>query len=66
MSQNKMINFEDSLDPTDFGLIISKDGELKGLFIPEDKEAPEFIPDSIVRILNDIYGIELGDGETLH
>ena len=66
MSQNRIIDFEDSLDPTDFGLIISKEGELKGLFIPEEKQAPEFIPESIVRILNEIYGIDLGDGETLH
>ena len=39
MSQS--IEFEDALEDDDWGLIISSDGSLKGLFIPEGKEEEE-------------------------
>ena len=31
----KKISFEDSLEDTDFGLIISSKGELKGMYMPD-------------------------------
>ena len=67
MSQKKTIQFEESLGKDDYGLIISKEGELKGLWMPESaNEALEFIPESIVRILEGVYGMDLGDEVTMH
>tara|TARA_B100000925_G_C21955117_1_gene450805 strand:+ start:472 stop:675 length:204 start_codon:yes stop_codon:yes gene_type:complete len=67
MSQKKTIQFEESLGKDDYGLIISKEGELKGLWMPEsENEALEFIPESIVRILEGVYGMDLGDEVTMH
>ena len=67
MSQKKTIQFEESLGKDDYGLIISKEGELKGLWMPEsENEALGFIPESIVRILEGVYGMDLGDEVTMH
>ena len=67
MSQKKTIQFEESLSKDDYGLIISKDGELKGLWMPEsDNNDLDFIPESIVRILEGVYGMDLGDEVTMH
>lgn len=47
---------EASLDATDFGFIISADGELKSLMYPETLEGDP--PEEIILIL-DILGIDL-------
>ena len=44
------------LDSTDFGFIVSSEGELKSLMIPENFEGD--LPEEIVLIL-DILGIDL-------
>jgi hypothetical protein len=65
MSQKK-VTFEEALADDDFGLIIDKDGNLKGLFMPEGKQENEFVPDTIVTILESVYGLDLGDEVTIH
>ena len=47
----KKISFEDSLEDTDYGLIISADGQLKGMFMPEQREEVDYVPKKIVQIL---------------
>ena len=62
----KKISFEDSLEDTDYGLIIGAEGELKGLFIP-DSEEEEQIPVEIYKILKEVYNMHLiDDGATIH
>lgn len=65
MTQKK-ITFEESLGKDDFGLIIGKDGELKGMFIPDEEYSPEFIPDTLIQILEKVYGLDMGDEVTIH
>jgi len=65
----KKISFEDSLDDTDFGLIISSKGELKGMYMPEgaDEEQIGFVPEEIVQILYQVYGMNITeDTATIH
>lgn len=63
----KTISFEESLGDDDYGLIISKDGELKGLWMPESENNElDFVPEPIVRILEGVYGMDLGEEVTLH
>jgi hypothetical protein len=60
------MGFEDTLEDDDFGLIISKDGFLKGIWIPEGC-GDEPVPDSIVELLQKFWGIDPNkNGETLH
>lgn len=63
----KKVSFEDALGNDDFGLIIDKDGNLKGLFVPDNVDDElEFVPDSIVQILEKVYGMDMGDEVTMH
>ena len=65
----KKVSFEDSLDDTDFGLIISSKGELKGMYMPEgeDEEQIGFVPKEIVQILYQVYGMNITeDSATIH
>ena len=65
----KKVSFEDSLEDTDFGLIISSKGELKGMYMPEgaDEEEIGFVPEEIVQILHQVYGVTITeDTATIH
>ena len=63
----KKVSFEDALGNDDFGLIIDKDGNLKGLFVPDNVDDElDFVHDSIVQILEKVYGMDMGDEVTMH
>ena len=47
MTEPKVVNFEEALDEDDWGIIIGKDGTLKGMFIPEGQDE-ELVPEVIV------------------
>jgi len=65
MSQ-KQVKFENAMEDDDFGLIIGKDGELKGLFVPEEYDAMDYVPHTIVEILKKVYGIDVSEEVTMH
>ena len=54
---SKRITFEESLGDDDWGLIIDKDGHLKGLFIP-DGASEDDVPDSIIHLCCNQFGID--------
>lgn len=65
---------EAQLDEDDWAIIIGKNGNLKGLFIPDGKDEDE-VPESIIHIMMDYYGVnfdidddeeETSDGHTIH
>lgn len=63
----KKVSFEDSLDDTDFGLIISSKGELKGMYMPDGAEEVDYVPEEIVQILYQVYGMDISsDSATIH
>ena len=53
---SKKITFEESLGDSDWGLIIDKDGRLKGLFIPDGSNEDD-VPDSIIQLCCNQFGI---------
>jgi len=57
---------DDEYDPTDYGFIISADGELKSVMYPEDlmEEPPEEI--QLILKLFGIANIDTTEGRTLH
>lgn len=57
MSDHRYIGFKSSLEDDDYGIIISSDGKLKGVWIPKSQE-DETIPQSIVQICIDNFGID--------
>ena len=74
MSNEESKTLDAQLGEDDWAIIIGKDGNLKGLFIPEGKDEDE-VPESIVYIMADYFGVdfdetdseeETSDGHTLH
>ena len=66
-NKKKKISFEDSLDDTDFGLIISAKGQLKGMYIPDQMNEMDYMPQEIMQILEDVYGMDIAtDSATIH
>lgn len=59
------ITFDESLEDDDWGLIISANGQLKGLFIPDGKDEDE-VPDTIVEMCIQFFGIDVTEEETIH
>jgi hypothetical protein len=54
------MGFEDSLEDDDYGVILDKEGKLKGIWIPQGSE-DETIPDGIVNFLMEHWGIDPND-----
>jgi hypothetical protein len=60
------LEFEDALGESDFGLIIcSKTGRLKGLWIPEG-QVEDNVPQTIVDVCVDYFGVDPNEKEMLH
>ena len=53
---SKKITFEESLEHDDWGLIIDKNGRLKGLFIPDGANEDE-VPENIIQLCCNQFGI---------
>ena len=65
---SKKITFEESLGDNDWGLIIDKNGRLKGLFIPEGSDEDD-VPENIIQVCCNQFGINpeefYGDSDEL-
>lgn len=57
--------FEDALEEDDWGLIIGKDGTLKGMFVP-DGEDEEQVPQTIIDICVKFFGVDPTEEVTYH
>lgn len=62
---SEVISFSESLEDDDWGIIVGKDGTLKGLFIPEGMDEEE-VPEIIVQLCIDYFGIDVTEEVTLH
>lgn len=62
---SEKITFEQSLEEDDWGIIIGKNGELKGMFIPEGEEETD-VPPVIVKMCKDYFGIDVTAEVTIH
>ena len=62
---------EAQLGEDDWAIIISKEGNLKGLFIPDGLDE-DLVPESILHIMEKYFGVtfdeeeETSDGQTIH
>jgi len=65
MTEPRVVNFEDALTDDDWGIIIGKDGSLKGMFIPQGEEEDQ-VPAVIVKLCKDYFGIDPTEEVTLH
>ena len=51
------VTFEEALQDDDWGLIIDRNGKLKGLFIPDGADEDD-VPDPIIQICVQQFGID--------
>lgn len=64
MSERKTL--QEQLDNDDWAIIINKDGDLKGVVIPEGADE-DVVPESIVEVMATYFGIDFDeDAQTLH
>ena len=54
---------EAQLGDDDWAIIIGKDGNLKGLFIPDGSDEDE-VPESIIAIMQKYFGVDFDEEET--
>ena len=74
MSDEESKTLEEHLGDDDWALIIGKDGNLKGLFMPDGTDE-DLVPESVVYIMSEYFGVdfdeemneeESSDGQTIH
>jgi hypothetical protein len=65
MREQQTVTFEETLDSDDWGLIIGKDGSLKGMFIPEGEDEEE-VPQTIIDICIKYFGVDPTEEHTIH
>jgi hypothetical protein len=59
MSHDYM-GFENTLEEDDYGFILDKEGNLKGIWVPEGME-DEDVPEPIVQLIKEKWGVDPND-----
>ena len=65
MSHDYM-GFADTLDDDDYGLIIDKNGNIKGIWVPQHLEEEAEIPASIANLCETNFGVDPNDESCYH
>jgi hypothetical protein len=62
MTTHELIGFSTALDDEDYGIIVNKEGRVKGIWVPRGKEE-ELIPVAVVDLCMTNFGIDPNSGE---
>ena len=54
------LGFDKTLEDDDYGFILDKEGNLKGIWVPEGAEDQD-VPEPIVALLKEKWGIDVND-----
>ncbi len=57
MSNRMKVEFENALANDDYGLIVGKDGRLKGIWIPEGEDE-DMMPEPIARLCREYFNLD--------
>lgn len=52
------VNFDDALSNDDYGLIVGKNGELKGIWIPDGADDGDEIPESVASLCMQYFNLD--------
>lgn len=63
---HEYVQFQDTLDDDDYGIIIGKDGTIKGIWIPSQLENEEQIPAAIANFCEKEFGVDPNDETCYH
>ena len=54
------LGFDKTLEEDDYGFIVDKEGNLKGIWVPEGME-DEDVPEAIVQLIKEKWGVDPND-----
>jgi hypothetical protein len=60
------MGFDETLEEDDYGIIVGKDGIIKGIWVPRHLENMENIPNSIANMCNLYFGVDPNDELCYH
>jgi hypothetical protein len=60
------MGFDETLEEDDYGIIVGKDGIIKGIWVPRHLENMENIPNSIANMCNLHFGVDPNDELCYH
>jgi len=61
MARHDYMGFSETLEEDDYGLIVDKDGNIKGIWVPQHLEDAEEIPASIASMCQLHFGVDPND-----
>ena len=59
MAESRSLDY--MLEDDDFAVIIGSDGTLKGIYVPENYDDDDYIPDPVVQLINTALGFDISD-----
>ena len=69
MANHDYMGFSETLEEDDYGIIVGKDGTVKGVWVPQHLEDEDKIPEPIANLFENNFGIDPNDPSnyyTLH
>lgn len=66
MSNHDYMGFSQTLDEDDYGIIIGKDGAIKGIWVPQHLEDQEQVPEPIAKYCVDNFGVDPNNESCYH
>jgi hypothetical protein len=60
------MGFDQTLEEDDYGIIVGKDGTIKGIWVPRHLENEELIPAAIANMCDLHFGVDPNDESCYH
>lgn len=58
---HEFLQLSETLEDDDYGLIVGKDGSLKGIWVPREESDLEEVPATIARLCIEYFGLDPND-----
>jgi hypothetical protein len=58
---HEFLQLHQTLEDDDYGIVVGKDGSLKGIWVPRGEDHLEEVPDTIARLCIEYFGLDPND-----
>ena len=65
MARHDYMSFSKTLEEDDYGLIVSKDGAIKGIWVPQSMEGLDELPFNLASLCETYFGVDPNDDANL-
>ena len=59
--RHEYLQLSETLEDDDYGLVVGKDGSLRGIWVPRCEEHLKEVPDTIARLCIEYFGLDPND-----